>query len=125
MTPGRRGWIVLAIGALLALNACAHPVFAADAPHAAHGADHFYATWMQPDAPWVSCCHNDDCAPAQARLVDGHWEARWTDADEWVRIPDEKVERARDMPDGQAHLCGRRSRLGEFMVFCFGTGAGG
>lgn len=96
----------------------------AQAPHPDHAADHFYTSWMMPDNPQTSCCSREDCAPAQAKVVDGKWFARWTDADEWTEIPPHKVERIRDMPDGRAHLCGRPSPFG-LMVFCFGAGAGG
>lgn len=118
MTPGRRGWIVLAMIALSggSLAAPGHE------HHSAAGK--FYQTWMQPDHPWVSCCHDEDCAAAAAKFEDGHWLARWTDADEWVQIPDEKVERLRDTPDGRAHMCGRRSGFGNFNVYCFVTGGG-
>src|SRR5438034_650 len=97
---------------------------AADAPHPGHDATHFYGTWMQPDAPHVSCCHDQDCAPAASRYVDGHWEARWSDDDEWVVIPHHKVDETRDTPDGRAHMCGRRVVLGGFSVFCFIRGGG-
>lgn len=119
MTPGKRGWIVLALLALAASAALAAP------GHPHHGPEHFYATWMMPDAPKVSCCSNEDCAPAQARIVDGKWQARFVGESEWIDIPDHKVERERDMPDGQAHLCGFRDAWGRFVVYCFGSGAGG
>lgn len=108
----------------LALCLLAAPAVAHD-HHPKHGPSHFYATWMMPDAPHASCCSDQDCGPAQARFINGHWQARFTDADEWVDVPDHKVERNRDMPDGQAHLCGFRGQDGVFRVFCFGAGAGG
>lgn len=122
MTPGHRGWIVLAAlaGALL---------FSLGGYLEAEGHTHegttgqFYATWMMPDAPWVSCCSQEDCAPAASRLVDGHWEARWRDEDEWIVIPAAKVEQNRDTPDGRSHMCGRKSG-GSVYVFCFVRGGG-
>lgn len=118
MTPGKRGWVVLfCIAALFSTVVFAHD-------HAALGAaGKFYQTWMMPNAPHVSCCHDDDCAASQARFINGTWEARWTDNDAWVHIPHEKIERVKDTPDGRAHLCGRRGPLG-FNVFCFVVGSG-
>jgi hypothetical protein len=95
-----------------------------NAPHPHHGADHFYATWYMPDKPAVLCCNMNDCAPARAKFENGVWFARWTDDEPWVQIPPHKVERERDMPDGQAHLCGYREYKGDFTVYCFGAGAG-
>lgn len=118
MTPGTRGWVVLACLAIAAAGLLISKGRAAE-NHPHHGPEHFYATWMMPDARWVSCCNNEDCAPAQARMVDGKWQARFTDADEWTDVPDYKIERERDMPDGQAHLCMRNGQ-----VFCFGVGSG-
>ena len=80
---------------------------------------------MQPDHPWASCCDMKDCGPAQAKFVGGKWFARWRETEDWTEIPSHKVERDRDMPDGRAHLCGYRATNGEFVVYCFGAGAGG
>lgn len=122
MTPGRRGWIVLVIIAAVSLSTCAH----AAPGHEHHSAaGRFYQTWQMPDAPHVSCCSDQDCGPAQSKFEGGHWWARWTDDEEWTRIPDAKVEHDRDTPDGRAHMCGRKSFSGDFVVFCFVTGAGG
>jgi hypothetical protein len=127
MTPGRRGWIVLFIFALYGIAM----LLSARSAKAEHPAEHqaiherFYSTWQMPDAPHVSCCHEQDCAPAQSRFVNDHWEARWADNDEWVPIPPGKVERDRDTPDGRSHMCGRRSGVrGAVTVFCFIRGGG-
>jgi hypothetical protein len=47
------------------------------AAFAQHPAEHqaihekFYSTWMMPDAPYVSCCHNEDCSPAESKVETG------------------------------------------------------
>ena len=117
MTPGRRGWIVLALLALGATAALAEP----HEHNSAHG--RFYPTWRMPDAPQLSCCDNQDCAPAASRYQGGRWEARWSDTDEWVPIPAAKVEQEQDTPDGRSHMCGRWL-VGEFVVYCFMRGGG-
>jgi hypothetical protein len=68
------------------------------AAFAQHPAEHqaihekFYSTWMMPDAPYVSCCHNEDCSPAESKVENGNWYARKSDDDEWIQIPASKVE---------------------------------
>jgi hypothetical protein len=125
MTPGRRGWIVLLLIAYAAGMLIASRSARSEQGHTHDGAaGRFYQTWMQPDAPWVLCCHDEDCAPAQSRFVDGHWEARWNETDPWVVIPAAKVEQDRETPDGRSHMCGRRARTGEMYVFCFVRGGG-
>lgn len=78
----------------------------------------FYRTWMQPDNRAFSCCHEDDCAPAQSKLVDGKWFARNSDDEEWVEVPARKVETERDSPDGRSHLCKQKFLAGTY-VYCF------
>jgi hypothetical protein len=46
---------------------------------------------MMPDAPHVSCCHNEDCSPAESKVENGNWYARKSDDDEWIQIPASKV----------------------------------
>ncbi len=83
----------------------------------------FYQTWQMPDNRNVSCCHDEDCGPAQSKMVDGAWWARFTDDDEWTKIPKNKIETDRDSPDGRSHLCGRKypfmGSAGQLTVFCF------
>jgi hypothetical protein len=87
--------------------------------HTHHGAaGKFYQSWMQPDNRAISCCHDQDCAPAQSRLVNGKWQARNSDDEDWIDIPARKVETERDSPDGRSHLCKRSSQWGAF-VYCF------
>lgn len=82
--------------------------------------EQFYSNWYRPDQPAVSCCNKMDCAPAEARFVNGQWIARKFGETVWHRIPPQKVELNRDSPDGRSHLC----ELGG-SVFCFIAGAGG
>lgn len=94
-----------------------------------HAALHekFYSTWMRPDMPGISCCNLEDCYPAPARLIDGHWHAQRREDGEWLRIPDEKVERNKTSPDGNSHMCApppdKAKTLG-LTVFCFILGGG-
>jgi hypothetical protein len=88
----------------------------------------FYKTWMMPDNRAVSCCHDEDCRPAEAHLKNGKWWARQEgDQGDFTEIPPNKVEEERDSPDGRSHLCGRRYGGGwsnGFTVFCFKPGGG-
>jgi hypothetical protein len=114
--------IALIIGGLF------YPVFAQE--HHGHPPqdqtihEKFYSNWMMPDSPHISCCHNEDCFPAQSKFVDGSWYARKTNDDDWILIPPNKIEQNRDSPDGRSHLCGRHASSGDFMVFCFARGGG-
>ena len=94
-------------------------VFKATAQHTHEGATgHFYQTWMRPDNRAMSCCHDKDCAPAQSRLMGGKWQARNTDDEPWLDIPESKIERERDSPDGRSHLC-KAGTFGNTFVYCF------
>lgn len=73
---------------------------------------------MQPDNRAISCCHDQDCAPAQSRLVNGRWQARNSDDEDWVDVPPQKIETERDSPDGQSHLCKQKFLAGTY-VYCF------
>jgi hypothetical protein len=91
--------------------------------------ERFYSTWMMPDNRTVSCCHKQDCSPAESRVEDGKWVARKVGGDgDWIAVPPEKIERDRESPDGRSHLCSRRAwiyKLGdEQLVLCFVPGAG-
>lgn len=86
----------------------------------------FYNSWMMPDNRAVSCCHDQDCRPAEARMVNGQWMARQEGDDgDFTPIPPNKIETERDTPDGRNHLCGRRNGPHDFTTFCFIAGAGG
>lgn len=129
MTPGVRGWFVLFLLAMSALSFSCAAGLSIKVARGAEGHTHagavgrFYQSWMMPDAPHLSCCHDEDCGPAQSRFQNGHWEARWRSEDEWTPIPVGKVEQDRDTPDGRSHMCGRKSGVrGEVIVFCFVRG---
>lgn len=87
----------------------------------------FYKSWYMPDNRAVSCCHDEDCFPAQSKFVDGFWFARKTDDEDWIKIPPQKIEQDRDSPDGRSHLCGRKYTMWNtgFSVFCFLPAAAG
>jgi hypothetical protein len=78
----------------------------------------FYQDWMRPDNRNISCCHDKDCAPAQSKLVNGKWQARNSDSEDWVDIPVNRIETDRDSPDGQSHLC-KSGTKGGINVYCF------
>lgn len=114
-----RGLVVLAI-------VCAAWIGAAAAQHrhpAKDAAIHerFYSTWMMPDAPHVSCCNLEDCAPALKAQQDpmGVWHAQRESDGQWFAIPQAKVEINHDSPDGRSHLCMRGDT-----VLCFIAGSG-
>lgn len=116
--PGKRGLVVLACIGLLA---CAAKVSAHDHP----GTRGFYNTWMMPDAPNVSCCHETDCYPTEARSDAQGWLARRREDGKWLRVPAGKVEMQRDNPDGRNHLCAPPpGRAYSVEVFCFIAGSG-
>lgn len=88
MTPGRRGWIVLAIIATYVVGIWTYSLTRARSAelHSHKGAaGRFYSTWMMPDAPHASCCSDEDCAPAASKFEGGTWWARWSEEEEWVR----------------------------------------
>jgi hypothetical protein len=114
------GILILAVGPAMAQEGH-HP----SRDQAIH--ERFYSTWMMPQNRNVSCCHNEDCSPAEARLEDGNWIARKVGESDWAYVPPWKIEYDRDSPDGRSHLCGRhffRNGIDELTVFCFIPGAG-
>ena len=125
-------WIILGAVVVVALMFAVVAVFA-DEPHKHRPQDldlhhKFYNTWKMPDNRAISCCHDQDCQPAEAhQLPNGQWEARQEgDTGNFTPIPPQKVEYDRDSPDGRNHLCGRRLGIGnDFYVYCFIAGAGG
>jgi hypothetical protein len=90
----------------------------------------FYNTWMMPQNRTVSCCHEEDCAPAESKFENGQWLAR-KDSEpnaEFTPVPPERIEKERDTPDGRSHVCGRRYGFSggtALTIFCFLPGAGG
>lgn len=123
-TQSKIAWPLIIVGLVL----IAVPV---RAQHVGHPPEHmalhdkFYKTWMMPDHPGISCCHDEDCKPAEAHMRNGQWYARQEgDTGDFTPIPPQKVEQNRDTPDGRNHLCGRRYSS-QFSVFCFIAGSGG
>jgi hypothetical protein len=116
--------IVAMVGNALAQEHKGHP------PE--HQAIHekFYMHWHMPTNRNVSCCHDEDCKPAEAYMRGGKWYARHEgDPGEFVLVPPERVDMglpdSPEPPDMRAHLCGRRySFNAEFTVFCFIAGNG-
>jgi hypothetical protein len=111
--------------ALIACTLLASPALADDPGEHQHPPqdqalhERFYSTWMQPDNPSRSCCNKQDCAPVLAvRRRGERWEAQRRDG-RWMVIPEQKIERKRDSPDGRSHLCSV-----EGSVFCFVAGEG-
>jgi hypothetical protein len=87
----------------------------------------FYASWMRPDNPLISCCSSEDCYPVAARFRDGNWQAMRREDGKWLTIPANKIERNRDSPDGRNHLCAptpSREDWVESGVYCFSVGGG-
>jgi hypothetical protein len=84
---------------------------------ATEAVDRFYSRWMVPPARQSLCCNRIDCAAAETRLVDGHWEFRWINRTHeilaanggWLRVPKRLIENyqtdPRESPDGLAHVC--------------------
>jgi hypothetical protein len=128
-------YLVLAVAVMIALLAFMYSVRISVAQdHSGHRPQDmelhrkFYNSWMMPDNRAVSCCHDEDCRPAEAKKINGQWWARQEgDTGNFSPIPPGKVEIDRDTPDGRNHLCGRRYgfNAGDFTVFCFIAGAGG
>lgn len=123
-------WLLGSMLCGLALGLGLHAAFGQGHSHPAKDSalhEVFYNTWMRPDKPEVSCCSNVDCYPTEARFRNGHWEAKRREDGQWLVIPPSKIERNRDMPDAQAHLCAP-GPWGESHyengVICFGAGSG-
>jgi hypothetical protein len=91
-------------------------------PH--DGADAL-AAWYRSlaTADGKSCCSMHDCAPAEARMKEGHWEVLIRAYDigdpRWVVVPDQAVLR-RENPDGRPILC----RTPNGFIRCFVPPAG-
>lgn len=86
----------------------------------------FYRNWFMPDQPNKSCCNMADCYPTEAIIKNGQWYARRREDGKFIHIPDAKIERNRDNPDGRSHMCAPPPRPGDPAdpVFCFTLGAG-
>ena len=124
-------WLIAIVVAMIMLfSASLYPLLGQEHRHPPQdaGIHHkFYSTWMMPSNRAVSCCHDEDCFPAQAKYDGENWYARKDDSEEWIKVPRERIEKDRDSPDGRSHLCGRTYGFsnGEFTVFCFINGIQG
>jgi hypothetical protein len=56
--------------------------------------------------PHKSCCNKADCYPTEVKYEDNHWYALRREDGNYIRVPDNKVERNRDNPDGRIHRRG-------------------
>jgi len=132
MDPAER-WLTLACAGFIALLILFLYTIPVRAQHQHRPQDleihkRFYSTWTMPDNRSISCCHDEDCRPAEVRrLPNGDWEARQEgDEGSFTPVPSRKIEQDRDTPDGRNHLCGRRFGIGnDFYVYCFILGNGG
>lgn len=86
----------------------------------------FYSTWYMPDNPTKSCCNKADCYPTEVRIIGERVEAKRREDGAWLVIPERKIERHRDNPDGRNHLCAPPpgSPYPAGTVFCFALGGG-
>jgi hypothetical protein len=118
-------WLVLAaISIVLLFAASLYPLLAHDHPPEDAGIHtKFYNTWEMPDRPGVSCCHDRDCYPTEARKIGDRWEAKRREDGQWLVVPPEKIEVSRDNPDGRNHLCAPPPSYGA-RVYCFIVGGG-
>lgn len=115
-------WMVGFGMVFLLLGSVITPAHSQHEHHSAAG--RFYKTWMMPDLPTVSCCNENDCYATEARKVGNRWEAKRREDGKWLSVPDEKIERNRDNPDGQNHLCAPPPMMGD-KVYCFSLGVAG
>jgi len=84
---------------------CAALIAAAEA----HEGDDALAAWYRSltTTEGKSCCSERDCAVAEARLKDDHWEVYivpYEGDPKWVRVPERALLR-RENPDGRPILC--------------------
>src|ERR1043166_9428468 len=90
---GRIALAVAIIGAVFVLK----PAFGQD--HSGHRPQDmeihrkFYNTWQMPDNRAMSCCHEQDCRPAEVRSINGWLHARLEGDDgDFTLIPPAKIE---------------------------------
>ena len=86
----------------------------------------FYKNWMKPDKPDQSCCNLSDCYPTEIKISHGSLYARRREDGRWLFIPESKIERHRDNPDGRSHMCAPPPSLlnDGGVVYCFTLGGG-
>ena len=85
----------------------------------------WYAPLQRPDMAG-SCCnseaeaHNGDCAPTLARSNPSgttKWQALFRG--KWIDVPNAKILKDVESPDGKAHLCARPYLDVNVYVYCF------
>jgi hypothetical protein len=96
-------WACLAVGLVFVVSAAAAQHRHPSQDEALH--EKFYSTWYMPDNPARSCCNNADCYPTEIKYVGGDIYARRREDGQYILIAPSKIERHRDNPDGQNHLC--------------------
>lgn len=125
--------ILIALGLFLLALLLLYPLAHAGAQEHRHPAadmpihEKFYSTWFMPDAPTKSCCNKADCYPTEVRMSGGRIQAKRREDGKWLTIPEAKIERNRDNPDGRNHLCAPKPQPAypEDTVFCFTLGGAG
>lgn len=119
------GIVALVVVVVLVIFGCA-VAFAIDGHTHEGPTGQFYKSWMMPDNRKVSCCHDQDCKPAEAKFENGRWIARHAgEGGAFTPVPQSKIEQERDSPDGRNHLCARRDGFGGITIFCFLPAPGG
>ena len=118
MNPETR-WLTLALVIMGGLIVFLYSVDIARGQHEHHSAaGRFYKSWMMPDNPGMSCCNEKDCYATEARKIGNRWEAKRREDGQWLVVPEQKIERNRDNPDGLNHLCAPPPMYGDG-VYCF------
>jgi hypothetical protein len=85
----------------------------------------FYSKWMRPDDDSISCCNLQDCYPVEARKTPtGSWQFLRREDSEWIDVPESKIERVKDNPDGRNHVCAPPPPATFIKVYCFSIGGG-
>ena len=85
----------------------------------------FYKNWMRPDDPDKTCCGGVDCYPTEVKIIGRTVFAKRRDDGKFIRVPDEKIEKRRDSPDGRNHLCAPHpANAADERVFCLALGSG-
>ena len=124
--------VLIAIAGAVAMFAFTCIAAKAAEPHHHPEADRelhekFYSTWQRPDTPTISCCSLADCYRTTAKHEGGRWFAKRREDGAWLPIPEEKIERKREMPDHNTHLCAPPPNHPYYPadhVFCFGYSSG-
>jgi hypothetical protein len=80
----------------------------------------FYDTWKMPHNRSASCCSNKDCYAVEAHRREGVWFFKHRETGRMLSVPESRIERERDNPDGLNHVCANP----QGMVYCFIEGGG-